>query len=418
MDPASLHYVDRDARAAGLASVPIDLEHYISDAYKALSDVETLRVLRGLRHGVVLASIETSLRLAEWASAASPGNGVPFRSKVWTTVEMSSGTATLDPAPYRIIGARTTSSTDFEAGRKVSMEDVLIGETRWLDVSYDKATGEITAQGDDSGYDGNIWVPEQRFENPAVRSHFAQGHEVRLSDIGGTYPPPHLFHLTRLIDTVRQEGDRPSRMFWAGQAAFGAPFAYSSGEILSYESGDNWTWAVIESSEGERSASFLPESAGGGESALKSTGTTVDRFEPLVTTGSAPTYSLGNDIDLGDPKIVNDTTRDTDTIHLNDTNNSISAGDRLFFQIVNQDYTSFVVVESKSGGDLQVRGEVPAVGSNDWAYVTPQSTMAAGTGQASISVGTPFPNGDKAVVEDVVSRMLPPTLPYAITVVS
>jgi hypothetical protein len=417
MDPSSLHHVDRDTRAARLSSVSIDFENYISDAYKALSDQQTLRVLRGLRHGVALAGIESSLRAAEWTTAVSPESGVPFQSRIWTLKEMSGGTATLDPAPYRIIGARTVAGTNFPLGQNVSMKEVLIENTRWLDVSYDASTGEIVAQGEDSGYDGRIWIPERRLENPAVPRNYAQGHRLRRSDHDGGYPPPHLFHLTRLVESVREEGVRPGHMFRAAQAAFGAPFAYAGGTILGYKQGDNWAWATIEMDDGTKTASFLPRDATGGEAALKPAGTEVRQFEPLVTGGSPPTETTGTDRTHGTPMLVAGTTGSTNTVHLDGsdlTNNNpgLSAGDRARIRVLSQDVDSFLVVESTSGLDITMRGEIPPIAADDWAYLSKRTSAASGPGEVSLSVSTPWASGNRPTVTALLDRMVPPPMSY------
>jgi hypothetical protein len=436
MDPSALHHVNRDQRAADLAALSVDFQNYISDAYKSLAGAKTQRVLRALRHGVTLAGIESALRAAEWVTAVSPENGVPFKSRVWNTFEMENGVASLEGSPYRIIGARTSNGTSAQPAEEVTMKDALINNTRWLDVIHDRTNDEIIGVNNDSDYTGTIWVPEQRFANPAIRKYVAQAHQVRLSDIGANYPPPHLFYLTRLIEQARQQGLESDLPFKAAQAVFGAPFAYAGGTIEYYSTGyftfdtdqegdkvmispdasGSLTVAIIKTDDGDFTASFLPNSSTGGETELKDPGTTVQKYEPLVTGGSASSIPGGVDRQFGAPESVVSSDRSTNTLTLDTTTHGFSGGDRAALRVLNQDYKKFVVVESVTGADVTVRGEIGSISSSDWAYLAPRSTSAAGGGAATLSVSTPFPNGDIDLVQDVITRIAPAPIAYSVSI--
>lgn len=417
MHPSSLHHVDPDRRAKRLSSISVDPGNHISDAYEALADEETTRMLSALRHGVVLAGIETTLSASEWMTTVSPESGVPFRSKVWTALKMEDGTAEIaGNNPYRIVSARTADGPAVKSGQEVTMQQALFGASRGMSASYDPDTGKITGTGVDSDYTGMIWVPEQRLESPAVQLYMSQSHSLSLSDLGPSYPPPHLFHLTRLLETARQMGARNGYPFKVAQAVYGAPFAYAEGTILGYETDitDGLVKAVIEAPGGEKTASFLPKDADPSLSALKSAGTDVDRFEPLVSGGSSSIQG-GVDRQLEDPIVVESTDRASDTITLEDNSHGLSSGDRAMLRVLTQGYESFVVVESTSGDQVTIRGEVGRVGSSDWAYLFPRDLAADGGGSASITVESPYAPTELETVRGAVSRGVPPNVSYSVS---
>lgn len=417
MHPAQFHIIDRDDRVRTLAGVSEDFGGYLSDAYDALSTPDTKTFLSALRHGTTLVGMETMLRTVEWASVASTTGSIPFRSKIWQVHTMSEGTLTLDPAPYRILGVRTSAAEEGgatipEAG-PIDPEDVLVTQTRWLDVDYDSSTGTVTAQGSDSGYNGRVWVPEQRFENPAIRSHAAQSHNLRLHDLGPTYPPPHLFYLTRLVEQVRQDGLQPGRALQLAQAAYGVPFAYVGGTIDGYTAENGRAWARIDTGDGI-AASFLPNGATGAEGDLLSAGTTVDAFDTLVTGATGLSVTSGQNRAFETPIAVDSTTPTSNTLHFT-SDPGLSAGDALEFQILNSGYDSFLVVTATNANDVTVRGEVPPIAGADWAYVVPRSSSADGAGGGTITVSSPFSSSPIDQVESILRDALPPTLSVSVS---
>jgi hypothetical protein len=381
MHPSELHYIESSSsRADSLRGFSVDTGNYISDTYDHLSDQETKRFLRALRHGVEIAGIEAGLRSSEIVTSLSPKDALPFSSKIWRKRSTENGAITLDPAPYRV----------------VRVEDG-IDQSNQIPHSYNNDTGVLTLDG--GNYSGEFWIVESRYKNKEAEQYIVDKYDAfEKWQFGPSYPPPHFLHFTRLFEEARQKGGRSYIAYRLASAALGVPFAYAPGTIREYNSQNGLRIAKIE--DGDKiTGSFIPLSTSAEN--LKPVGTSVGAFEPLIQeNGNEGLKHNGKARQWSTPVLINSTEPRKEKITL-DENVSLDLFDRVRLRLLSGDFQEIYLVRHSNGNDVYVEGEIPPVSSSEWAYLQMLNESASPQSDLQLDVPTPYPVSDKEMVMSV-----------------
>lgn len=437
MHVAEFHHVDNPSkRREALEGLDIRTGDYISDAYDHLANQKTKRFLKAIRHGVEIVGMQASATISEAATSISPKDAIPFKVKIWQSIDVENGTVTFNNKPYRILEVRERIYTPEVKQAEIdnvkqegggSVLDYHTGDV--LSFSYNRNTGKLQVYDGDQDYDGEAWIVEARYSNQTAKNHLVDPYEdIETWRFGPDYPNPHYLHITRLLEKTRQNGTNPDLLYKLVSALAGVPFAYDHGTIQKYyDSHQGFRQAIISNDE-RTTASFIPPKATYTPPShnqyedLKSIGTTVEEFEPLLVesdTESSISFNSGSNQKWETPKQVSDTNAQKNIIIL-DSTESISADllNRVKLRMLNSNFKQTYLVRKVEGNSIYVEGKVPSLSTDENAYLQKLTDSATPGNEISVTVPTSYTPTDKEMIKNVLNIITPPGRPLDITITS